>query len=81
MSWATNVESLMQLVKRAQADQALLANHIEGVLPKLVALHARNAELIAAFEIEDDQQEVAILRNEQARLEQGIAFYESAKLP
>jgi len=81
MSWATNVESLMQLVKRAQADHALLANHIEGVLPKLVALHASNADLIAAFETAGEQQEVAILRSEQSRLEQGIAFYESAKLP
>lgn len=79
MPWHNTTDGLMRMVDYARANPALIDNHLEGVLPKLYAMREKNQELIAAFEIAEDVAEVAALQAEQARLAEGIAYYQSAR--
>lgn len=78
MAWYDDTDALMKLVERARAEPALLPNHLEGVLPKLLIKKAQNEDLIRAFAVHGDVAEVKALEDEQRRLATGIEFYQSA---
>lgn len=79
MAWYNDTDALMKLVERAGAEQALLPNHLAGVLPKLIIKQAQNEELIRAFSVQGDVAEVKALEAEQRRIATGIGFYQSAR--